>query len=161
MRVVTNVRVVNLPSLCRSRSQLLQSVIPAALHLHSSLNYFFVNDQGGPTRSQAPKAVFHSDLPFPLLFTNVQNYKNNTHGVSRCQGALIFQKKAIFRKDSRENDPWSDGLGPTRSWGSPARGVLNGKGNNFAPARTLYGLTLARKGLTVRPVGTMMRAVTH
>ena len=52
---------------------------------------------------------------FPLLFTNVQNYKNNAHSVSRCQGSLIFQEKAIFRKDSRKNDCWTDGLGPTRS----------------------------------------------
>ena len=65
-----------------------------------------------------PKAVLHTDLPFlPLLFTNVQNYKNNAHSVSRCQGALIFQEKAIFRKDLL-----NDALGEL-----PARQVLNGK----------------------------------
>ena len=64
-----------------------------------------------------PKAVLHSDLPFLLLFTNVQNYKNNAHSVSRCQGALIFQEKAIFRKDLL-----NDALGEL-----PARQVLNGK----------------------------------
>ena len=32
-----------------------------------------------------------------------------------AKGALIFQEKAIFRKDSRKNDCWTDGFGPTYS----------------------------------------------
>jgi hypothetical protein len=41
--------------------------------------------------------------------------------------ALIFQEKAIFRKDSRKNDRWNDALGELPLVRSPARGVLHGK----------------------------------
>ena len=52
-----------------------------------------------------------------------------------AKGALIFQEKAIFRKDSRKNDRWNDALGELSLVRSPACGVLHGKGNSFAPSR--------------------------
>ena len=98
---------------------------------------------GRPHAQLGPQGRLPQGLPFlPLLFTNVQNYKNNAHSVSRCQGALIFQEKTIFRKDLL-----NDALGEL-----PARQVLNGKKVILHQRERRMASLLLEPGLIVRPV---------
>ena len=79
---------------------------------------------------------------FLLLFTNVQNYKNNAYAVARCQGALIFQEKAIFRKDLLNNALESYPL---------VKSSMEREMRLHQRERRMASL-LARHGLIVRPV---------